>query len=291
MKGQINMNGLKINWKAVPEALRTLGKFGKQHLPTILVCGGVGLSIYSKYLTARESVKAHEKIDYEARKRLDNHEDPLDRWGRARIYLEYCWLSMACESASIVMILAAHKINLGKIMAMTSLYQMSKGELVDLKNKIVDEAGKGTLKNLQRELRGESFDPENVTTETVRETGKGNTLFIDTFTGAQFHSSITQVNSAIAELNALLHEVTGYGDSGYVELEDFLEILGETSRYRKLGKFMAFRYSSTSDIVRSTRVLDWQDYVDQTTGEPRVCFIDYSDYLTPSDDFVERRPY
>lgn len=291
MKGQNNMNGLKINWKAVPEVLRTIGKFGKQHLPTILVCGGVGLSICSKYLTAKESVKANAKIDYEARKRLDNHEDPLDKWGRARIYLEYCWLSMACESASIVMILAAHKINLGKIMAMTSLYQMSKGELVDLKNKIVDEGGKGTLKNLEREIRGDNFDPESVTPETVYETSYGNTLFIDKFTGAQFHSSITQVNSAFAELNSMLQEGTGYGENGYVELEDFLEMLGEKSRYRKLGKYMAFRYSSPRDIIHSTRVLDWRDYVDQTTGEPRVCFIDYSDFLTPSDDFVERRPY
>lgn len=285
------MNKLKINWKAIPEALSTIEKYGKQHLPTILVVTGLGLSVCSKFLTAHEAVKAQSKIDYEARKRLDEKQEPLDRWDRAKIYFEYCWLSILVESGGIVMILAAHKINLGKIAAMTSLYQLSKTELVGLKDKIIDEGGKGTLKKLERELRGEDFDPDKIRQEDVHETGKGNTLFIDKVTGAKFHSSITQVNTAITELNTLLQEGTGYGENGYVELEDFLELMGECARDRKLGRYMAFRYSSPRDVIHPQQILDWQDYCDPTTGEPRVCFIDYSAFLTPSDDFIERRPY
>lgn len=285
------MNKLKINWKAVPEALAVVGKYGKQHLPTIFVITGLGLSVYSKVLTAHESVKAQKAIDHEARERLDNGKEPLDRIGRAKIYLEYCWLSMLVESGGIALILAAHKINLGKIAAMTSLYQVSKNELRELKNKIVDEGGKASLKNLEREIRGENFNAEELQEGGIYETGKGNTLFIDKFTGASFHSSITFVNTAITELNTQLQEGTGYGENGYVELTDFLDLLGENSRNKKCGKYCAFRYNSPRDVIHPQQILDWHDYVDPTTGEPRVCFIDYADFLTPSDDFVERRPY
>ena len=285
------MSKVKINWRAVPEALEAIGKYSKQHLPTILVLTGVGLSLYSKYLTSHESVKAEKAIDHEARQRLEKHEEPLDRWGRAKIYFEYCWLSMLMETGSIVLILAAHKINLGKIAAMTSLYQVSKNELKGLKDKIIAEDGKGTLKKLQRELRGEDYDPEELQKGGIWETGKGNTLFIDKYTGASFHSSITFVNTAITELNTLLQEGCGYGENGYVELTDFLDLLGESKKDQKCGKYAAFRYTSARDVIHPQQILDWHDYVDPTTGEPRVCFIDYSEFLTPSDDFIERRPY
>ena len=279
------MTKLKINWKAIPDALSTIEKYGKQHLPTILVVTGLGLSVYSKFLTAHESVKAEKAIDYEAKERLDKKEKPLDRWDRAKIYFEYCWPSMLVETGGIVMILAAHKINLGKIAAMTSLYQVSKTELKGLKDKILDEGSKGTLKNLERELRGEDFNPADIHKEDVHETGKGNTLFIDKFTGGQWHGTITDVNVAITNLNTRLQE------DNYAELDDFLDDMGEGSRNRECGKFVAFRYESPRDLIHPNQILDWRDYVDPTTGEPRVCFVDYKAFLSPSDDFVERRPW
>lgn len=279
------MTKLKINWKAIPDALSTIEKYGKQHLPTILVVTGLGLSVYSKFLTAHESVKAEKAIDYEAKERLDKKEKPLDRWDRAKIYFEYCWLSMLVETGGIVMILAAHKINLGKIAAMTSLYQVSKTELKGLKDKILDEGGKGTLKNLERELRGEDFNPAALTPDDIYETGKGNTLFIDKVTGASWHGRFADVAAAVTELNTRLLE------DNYYELTDFLEDLGEGSRHRKCGKYFAFRCNTPSDLIRINNITKWRDSTDPTTGEPRTCEIDYSDYLTYSDDFVERRPW
>ena len=172
-------------------------------------------------------------------------------------------------------------------------YEVLKAQLDHYKDTpYVDRDGKTALHHMDHDRRKEKWNPErDLDPSGIWETGKGNTLFVDLYTGAQFHSSISYINTAITELNTQLQESQGYGEAGYVELTDFLELLGENSRQRKCGKSACFRYNSPRDVIHPNQIIDWMDYVDPTTGEPRVAFIDYERFLTPSDDFVEKRPY
>lgn len=287
----------KFNLGAIGDGIRFVKKFGKQHLPTILTVTGLGLSVYAKYLTAMESIKAHQAIKAEEEKRAkeaeENGTEPeeLTKLERAKIWGEYCWPSMVAETGSIVCIGISDRIDWKLLMTMTGLYQGTKGELADIKERIVERDGKGALKKMEKEYRRERAHPEKIHPDEIWETGKGNTLFYDLYTGAAFHSSISYVNTAITQLNTMLQESQGYGEAGYVELTDFLELLGEGSQKRKCGKNVAFRYNSPRDVIHPMQVVDWEEYVDPVTGEPRIAYIDYEKYLTPSDDFIERRPY
>ena len=298
-KTKIDISKLsKINFSNLAEGLSNAKKFGKQHLPTILTVAGLGLSLLSKYLTAKEAVNVNYALKAEEEKRQreaeENGTEPVEitRWEKVKTYVEYCWPSMAAEAGSIVCIGISDRIDLKLLMTMTGLYHGSKSELMDLRNRVVDRDGKTALHHMDHDRRKEKWNPErDLDPSGIWETGKGNTLFVDLYTGAQFHSSISYINTAITELNTQLQESQGYGEAGYVELTDFLELLGENSRQRKCGRSACFRYNSPRDVIHPNQIIDWMDYVDPTTGEPRVAFIDYERFLTPSDDFVEKRPY
>ena len=291
------VNLSKLNFSTVENTFRIIKKYGKQHLPEILGVTGIGLSIYAKYLTAKEAIKADKAIAAEKeRRKIEAEEDDIEpeeltRWETCKIWLEYCWPSMVVETGSIVCIGSAFKITAGKIMSMTMLYQAAKTEAQGLREGVVNRDGKAALHHIEHDMRKNRWDKENLDSGGIWETGKGNTLFIDLYTGAKFHSSISHVNTAITELNTMLQETQGYEACGYVELTDFLELLGESSRQRKCGKNACFRYNSPRDVIHPTQIVDWDDYADPTTGEPRVAFIDYEKFLTPSDDFIEKRPY
>ena len=59
------MKSIKINWKAIPDAFKLLGKYGKENLPTILVGFGVIGFGATLYLTADAAPKAKEAIEKE----------------------------------------------------------------------------------------------------------------------------------------------------------------------------------------------------------------------------------
>lgn len=281
-----------VDWRFVPETMNAIVKSGKQHLPTILTVTGV-LGLWSAGVWGAVSYqKAKEKINIAMKASLKsgNLDEAPDRLEQIKIIAEYCWRPALLATVSTVGIFHANKLNVSKIAGLTMLWQGAKNEIDAVQNRVDngenEELKNGDLKKARQKNHEDFYEKNPVKgCSDVYETRNGNTLFVDMFSGAKFHSSIMAVNSAITELNTRLTE------DQYVSLEEFYDILDLDYSTRKCGQFAAFRLKSMKDVIHPNQILDWKDYVDPTTGEPRICFIDYIRFLTPSDDFIEGDAY
>lgn len=290
-KFSINFDFLKnINFRAIPETVNAIAKVGKQHAPTILTIVGITGFWTAGVMTAMEVPKVEEAIAQEASRRAENGLEPLDRLDKCKIIAEHMWRPTAVAGASTIAVAGANKINLSRLAGMTALYRSAKGELSAIQdrvsNKESDGLKKSDLEKARQQIHRTEYEKNPVREgDRIHETGNGNTLFVDTYSGARFHSSVTAVNTAITELNTRLQE------DQYLALSEFYDMLEIDTRSRKCGKYAAFRLNGKYDLIHPNQILDWRDYVDPTTGEPRICFIDFERFLTPSDDFAERNPW
>lgn len=291
-----------INLDKIVKVVNKVGKYSKQHLSTILIISGLGLTVAAKFQAEREAVKYNSKVEYEDNKRREAKEPTMDRWERTKLYFEYCWLSNLMETVGCGAVLYAHKIDLAKITALTTLYQFAKKEGFDLKEMIKNETSNTTLQNLQKKILNDD-DQSKVDFENLKarcyETNLGNTMFNDDFIGATFHSSVSEVIEAFTDINDRLREEADDPNNdgvGFVELSELYELLHLPKKKRIAGKYMAFRCEKDSNnryhgLLDIHRVMDWKDYVDPVNGEPRICFLKYYSYLTTSDEFEQNRPY
>lgn len=280
----------KVNWNAIPIAINGIGKFGRQHAPTILTILGVSGFWAAGITAALSAPKAEEALEQEAVRRDENGEEPMDRLDRYKIYAKCYAPAAAAAVVSTGLIFGANKINLSRITAMTALYTSSRNELNALKDRVMDNDADGLKKGDFHKARHEMHqkDYENNPVEDERDicnTRFGDTLFIDAYSGVRFHSSIAAVNSAITWLNTKLLE------ENYVELWEFYDALELPGRTQKCGKYAAFRLNTRKDVIHADQILDWHEYVDPTTGEPKICYIDFARFLTPSDDFIAHNPW
>lgn len=290
-KFSINFDFLKnINFRAIPETINAIAKVGKQHAPTILTIVGITGFWAAGVMTAMEVPKVEEAIAQEASRRAENGLEPLDRLDKGKIIAEHMWRPAAVAGASTIAVAGANKINLSRLAGMTALYRSAKGELSAIQDRVLnkesDSLKKSDLEKARQQIHRTEYEKNPVREEDrIHETGNGNTLFVETYSGARFHSSVTAVNTAITELNTRLQE------DQYLALDEFYDMLDIDARSRKCGKYAAFRLNGKYDLIHPNQILDWRDYVDPTTGEPRICFIDFERFLTPSDDFAERNPW
>ena len=291
MSKRIQLDILKhINFRAVPEALNELGRITKQHLPTVLTVLGVGGFWGAGVMAALEVPKVQGELSHEAERRTTEGLEELDRLDKGKIIAKHMWRPAALAAASTLAVAKANSVNLSRLAGMTALYQSAKNELEAIQDRVFDkesdELKQGDLRKARRARHARDYEANPVREgDRIHETLNGNTLFVDTFSGARFHSSVTAVNTAITELNVRLQE------DQYVTLEEFYNMLDLDTRTRKCGRFAAFRMNSMRDLIHPNQIMDWHDYVDPTTGEPAVCFIDVERFLTPSDDFCERNPW
>lgn len=290
-KFSINFDFLKnINFRAIPETVNAIAKVGKQHAPTILTIVGITGFWAAGVMTAMEVPKVEEDIAQEASRRAENGLEPLDRLDKCKIIAEHMWRPAAVAGASTIAVACANKINLSRLAGMTALYRSAKGELSAIQDRVLNKESdglkKGDLEKARQQIHRTEYEKNPVREgDRIHETGNGNTLFVETYSGARFHSSVTAVNTAITELNTRLQE------DQYLALDEFYDMLDIDTRSRKCGKYAAFRLNGKYDLIHPNQILDWRDYVDPTTGDPRICFIDFERFLTPSDDFAERNPW
>lgn len=290
----------KIDLRCIPEAIGTVAKYGKQHAPTILTILGIGGFWYAGIAGAMAYREAVDEIDdavtarfHENEERMKEGKEPLpalDRVDKLKIIARHEVKPLAAAGCATFCVAKANDINLSRLAGMTTLYYSAKGELDAIINRTengeTDELKRGDLKRARQTHNAERYEQNPVRDKyDIYDTHTGNTLFVETFSGEKFYASVTAVNTAITQLNTALQE------ENYVLLDDFYDMLGIASRTKKCGKYHAFRYDSRHDVIHPNQILDWQDYVDPVSGEPRICFINFERFLTPSDEYSERSPW
>ena len=278
----------RINWKAIPDALKLLGQMGEKHLPTILTCGGTAGFIGTAFLVADEAPRAQtairkaelEKSEREHPGELDLPKVKLTPWETVKVVSGYYWPAFALGTASTICVLGAHKIDLTRLASVTAAYQLSKKDIKELKEKIIEKDGPEKLKEYEKEVHEPTvqrvfseYGPTDIYT-----TGKGTTIFFDPTIGMPFYCDLFTVEKAIR------HMVQGCKDEDSYPLSAFRHEIGlprndNEDDYR-------FYYEFVRDTIRNVDNFDFSDYFEYHSlnpedGDNRACiWITVSDFLS-----------
>ena len=284
---------MKINWKAIPDAMKVLGKFGEKHLPSILTGLGIAGFIGTAVLAAKEAPKAETAIKKEQREKTirvrgeinyANELVELNTWEKVKATAGYYWPSVALGTASTVCILSAHKIDLTRLASVTAAYQLSKKDLKELKDKIIEKDGKEKLREYEKDTHKDvlvSSPPS-----TIYNTGKGTTVFYDPTSGLYFYHDIWHVERALMRM---LDACKNEGTYSLEELRYDLDLPKNSTQ----GDY-EFIYETVKDISND-RIHDLFEYhsVDSDNGDLRPCiWLDIQDRVNNICDMEENsRPF
>ena len=199
------------------------------------------------------------------------------------------------------------------------------GMIEKLKEKAGLKDGNKAMNDLENDIIDDEYDKDEII-EELRRGGvyePGSALIIDKVTHVKFRGDIIEITSGIAEFNELLKSRRRkamkkrlgdafysasdmpWGDSSIDEdqygevystgdLETFLQSIGEIDDSdgldTRLGELLEFRYFGGGDLLKPTQIMKYKEYLDPTTGYPAVVYLDYTEYLSPSSELLERNP-
>lgn len=256
---------MKINWKAIPEGLKVFGHILERNKSTILVGAGLLGWVGTAVLVGQAAPKAQTAVNKAVREKTEaGAEEPetLTAVETVKATWKYYIPAAVTGVASSAAIIYAHKIDLSKVASLMTSYQLSKGELKKLKDKIIEKDGDKKLKEYEKDVHRDVLvsSPPSF----IYNTGKGTTVFFDPCSHMYFYSDIWHVQRA---LGAMLDEVRNEGSSNLEELRDDLGLPP-----LKLLNDYAFFYDGVSDITHEN-LSDLFEYhsIDEDNGDLRPC--------------------
>jgi len=278
---------MKINWKAIPEALKIAGKFGEKHLPEILTGLGVAGFVGTAILAAKQAPKAQtaikkaelEKAERENPGEIELPKVKLTLWETIKAVAGYYVAPVALGGASTFCIFKAQDMRLKDITSLSMALYGSRKELKDLQDKIIEKDGKEKLKEYEKEIH----EPEiqrfmsDYGDTNIYNTGKGTTIFFDPTIGMAFYCNLFTVEKAIG------HMVQGCKDGDSYPLSAFRHEIG-LPRNDNEGDYH-FYYEFVRDTISDVEDHNYKDYFEYHSlnpeeGDNRSCiWITIPDYI------------
>ena len=296
--------------------LGTAMTFGKKNKTSLMTGTSILLGWGAGYLFWRQSKKAEEVIKQQE---TDSGED-LEKKEKFLIYLKYCWMSLAMGVGSTGLTIWAHELDMGRITELVLLSKFLEDKNEDqekLIEKMKGEMKKGGFERIQEEIREEKYPKEELKKDLPNIPGDGRTLFIDeTNNGAKFKSNVETVKNAIWAFNSYADTQFNQlkrrrlGDAFYssdnpfpnmdiglyveIPMSKFLDFIGESTKnpiYEdSIGYGMVFRYSGGGMCVNPESVMEYDDFIDPDTGDPKICYLHYYRLLRPNSDLMDEMP-
>ncbi len=215
-----------------------------------------------------------------------------------------------------------------EMMMLTKLVTDKNAEKKKYVKDLEEEIGEKRVKDIRMAVYRENQSEEDIAARLrqMMDEGDNRTLIIDEFTGAVFPANIFDISKAIAETNEYLRMkreeaiASEKGDPfltydgppwqsplehifSRIDLGTFLFRLGETNKATgcRIGELMEFRYYGGLDGANDCDLLKYNDptfvqfdtyyketYFKKDEHPPEVCRIDYSDWLSPTYDIIEK---
>lgn len=301
---------------------KSVWAFGRKNAPSLMIGGSVVVGWSAVYVFWKQSKKAEQKIAAEEEKLKsqsdDNADAVLPKKEKAVIYLQYCWLSLLMGLASSGLAIGAHKIDLSRlaeVYVMTQFLEKKNGDQAELIDRLKAELGGKKTEKVENEIFEEKHPQEQMKQEFDTLEGSGRTMFIDKCNFEhKFKGDIEDMRDAIYKAQQILDDrlerkakrILGDAfysakDSPYPEMDiyaemplvEFLQIIGELDRYSDdctLGNCNVIRIRYGGERLDPNVIMDFKRYRDPQTGVPQICYLDYSRYLRPSDEFIENDP-
>ena len=225
LKSIVGGESLKRIYHEVAEEVR-------EKSPRILAGGavvGLGASVYFVW-------KARPKCDEilaDRKKRLEEvkeeYSDPdevkketarvnIDTAGKMVGALAPVVVSVGLTGASII---AADRINYRRLVAATTMYDISNEALMMYKKKMKDVVGEEKAEEVKAEVNNEVVAKHPLEERFVYSTGKGDMIYLDVWTGRYFRSSRGAIESAVNIVNYRMNN----GEM-FISLNEFYDLLG-----------------------------------------------------------------
>ena len=301
--------------------------FGSKNKTAIMTGSGIALGWVGVYLFWKESRDADKVIEVREAELNKNivavdedgnptGEEPvkLSKKEKALIYGERCLPAILCGVGSTFLSLYSHKLNIDEITKYALLAKFYQDKNDGLEKQILKEKdGDKKLAELKRNAHEEKYPIEDLKHDIDNVKGEGRTLFVDTLTGGRWKGDVMDMTMRITEFNSYMKELWAkkmkrvMGDAFYVsdnpypedeniyvseELETFLDMIGESDYVPKgkIANLVEFRQYAGGDLLRPAAILNYKEFMDPDTGVPKMCYIDYEDFLAATSELQERYP-
>lgn len=192
--------------------------------PTILTVLGITGIATTAIMAVRATPKALYLLEDERTKRYkdESKRKPISKIDTVKIVWK-CYLpAVLVGVATAGCFVSANSINLRRNAALASLYSVAEASLKNYQEKVIEVIGKNKEEKIQDALVQDKLDQNPASKSEVIITGKGETLFFDSWSGRYFKSDMEKVRKAQNDLN---HALLG-GNEIYLPLNSLYYELG-----------------------------------------------------------------
>lgn len=201
----------------LPVLVRHLLKVAERESPTILTALGVSGFITTVILAVKATPKAIWLIEKDERR----GDHILTKTEVIKITWK-CYIPTALAAiGSIGCFIGATSIGLRRNAVLASLYSLSEATLKEYQAKVVEIIGKNKEEKIHEALVQDRLDKDPASKKEIIVTGKGESLFYDSWSGRYFKSDMEKVRRVQNDLNAKM-----LGGEMYVPLNDLYDELG-----------------------------------------------------------------
>lgn len=228
--------------------------FLSKNSPAILTGIGIAGMATSTVLAVQATPKALLLLEEEKRNQNVN---TLDIKETIRVAWRPYVPAAIIGALSVTCIIGASAIHTKRNAALATVYAISERTLLNYKDKVVEAIGEKKEKEIRDSIAQDKVNENPVSSTYIIDASKGNTLFMDSFTGRYFKSDMNAVKNAEIDINRELLS------QNYISLNSVYSILGleKVKRGYDLGwnvdnKF-EFEFSTTMAEDTACIVLDF----------------------------------
>lgn len=197
------------------KVVQDVGKYLEKNSPLLLTgCAVVGV-VTTTVLTIKATPEAMKIIEEEKQKK-----EEITKVEVVKLTWQ-CYIPTAIMGGiTIACMVGATSINLKRNAAIVALYSLSKDNLKEYQEKVKEFVGDKKAEEIKDEIMKDRIEYNPYNTEQVIQTGKGNTLCYDSFSGRYFTNDIENIRRIVNDLNwTMLSDMR-------VSLNDFYYALG-----------------------------------------------------------------
>jgi hypothetical protein len=201
-----------MNTKGIQQVTQKLGRSISKNSPTILTGLAVAGLITTTILAVKATPKALLLLEEERDKREEafNEDDPYPQHTeiepitpKETIVITWkCYIPAAIMGVvSIVCIIGANSINLKRNAALAGAYSLAETTLKEYQAKVVETIGEKKEQAIKDDIAKDKVARNPVTEAAIIETGNGDTLCFDPYSGRYFRSDIESIRQALSKIS------------------------------------------------------------------------------------------
>lgn len=200
-----------MNLKLLARQAKRLVRTNSPTILTGMACAGV---VGTAVLAAKASVKADraiEKLEY------TSETEPTVK-DKVKTVWKYYIPAAACGAATIGCCIGSNSINKRRNAAIAGAYAITQAAANEFKDTAAEVLDKKTMEEIEGKVAKKKVD--SCEEEDIIHTGKGETLFLDSYSGRKFRSDLEYVRKVQNDLNAMILK------EHYISLNEFYYALG-----------------------------------------------------------------